>query len=121
MLTYRLALRLVRDRLVACGLTAAALAGIYTVWSERPLLFGVLFLLVLLWTVEVPDSFVGRHPMVVVPVLMWLWANTHGTYQLGFAYLGLHLLGRWVDGARRGRAGSARCSSARSSRSPRCS
>ena len=98
MLTYRLALRLVRDRLVACGLTAAALAGIYTVWSERPLLFGVLFLLVLLWTVEVPDSFVGRHPMVVVPVLMWLWANTHGTYQLGFAYLGLHLLGRWVDG-----------------------
>jgi hypothetical protein len=99
MLTYRLALRLVRDRMVACGLTAAALAGIYTVWSERPLLLGVLFLLVLLWTVEVPDSFVGRHPLVVVPVLMWLWANTHGTYQLGFAYLGLHVLGRWLDGA----------------------
>ena len=98
MLTYRLALRLVRDRLVACGLTAAALAGVYTVWSERPLLFGVLFLLLLLWTVEVPDSFVGRHPLVVVPVLMWLWANTHGTYQLGFAFLGLHLLGRWADG-----------------------
>jgi hypothetical protein len=99
-LTYRLALRLVRDRIVACGLSAAALAGIYTVWSERPLLIGVLFLLVLLWVVEVPDSFVGRHPLVVVPVLMWLWANTHGTYELGFAYLGLHLLGRWLDGAR---------------------
>jgi hypothetical protein len=98
MLTYRLALRIVRDRIVACGLTAAALAGIYTVWSERPLLVGVLFLLVLLWTVEVPDSLVGRHPLVVIPVLMWLWANTHGTYQLGFAYLGLHLLGRWIDG-----------------------
>jgi hypothetical protein len=98
MLTYRLALRLVRDRLVACGLTAAALAGVYTVWSERPLLLGVLSLLVLLWTVEVPDSIVGRHPLVVVPVLMWLWANTHGTYQLGFAYLGLHVLGRWADG-----------------------
>jgi hypothetical protein len=98
-LTYRLALRLVRDRMVACGLTVAALAGIYTVWSERPLLIGVLFLLVLLWVVEAPESLVGRHPMVVVPVLMWLWANTHGTYQLGFAYLGLHLLGRWLDGA----------------------
>jgi hypothetical protein len=98
-LTYRLALRLVRDRMVACGLTAAALAGIYTVWSERPLLIGVLFLLVLLWVVEVPDSLVGRHPLVVIPVLMWLWANTHGTYQLGFAYLGLHLLGRWIDGS----------------------
>jgi hypothetical protein len=103
-LTYRLALHLVRDRLVACGLTAAALAGIYTVWSERPLLIGVLFLLVLLWTVEVPDSVVGRHPLVVIPVLMWLWANTHGTYELGFAYLGLHLLGRWVDGSRPWRA-----------------
>jgi hypothetical protein len=100
MLTYRLALRLVRDRLVACGLTAAALAGIYTVWSERPLLVGVLFLLVLLWVVEVPESIVGRHPLVVIPVLMWLWANTHGTYELGFAYLALHLLGRWLDGAR---------------------
>jgi hypothetical protein len=99
-LTYRLALRLVRDRLVACGLTVAALAGIYTVWSERPLLVGVLFLLVLLWVVEVPESIVGRHPLVVIPVLMWLWANTHGTYELGFAYLGLHLLGRWLDGAR---------------------
>jgi hypothetical protein len=99
-LTYRLALRLVRDRLVACGLTAAALAGIYTVWSERPLLVGVLFLLVLLWVVEVPESIVGRHPLVVIPVLMWLWANTHGTYELGFAYLALHLLGRWLDGAR---------------------
>ncbi len=98
-LTYRLALRLVRDRLVACGLTVAALAGIYTVWSERPLLIGVLFLLVLLWVVEVPESIVGRHPLVVIPILMWLWANTHGTYQLGFAYLGLHLLGRWLDGA----------------------
>ncbi len=98
-LTYRLALRLVRDRMVACGLTAAALAGIYTVWSERPLLIGVLFLLVLLWVVEVPDSVVGRHPLIVVPVLMWLWANTHGTYQLGFAFLGLHLLGRWLGGS----------------------
>jgi len=98
-LTYRLALRLVRDRMVACGLAAAALAGMYTVWSERPLLIGVLLLLVLLWVVEVPDCFVGRHPLVVLPALMWLWANTHGTYQLGFAYLGLHLLGRWIDGA----------------------
>jgi hypothetical protein len=99
-LAYRLALRLVRDRVVACGLTLAALAGIYTLWSERPLLIGVLFFLVLLWTVEVPDSLVGRHPVVVLPALFWLWANTHGSFALGIAYLGLHLLGRWVDGSR---------------------
>jgi hypothetical protein len=100
LLAYRLALRLVRDRVVACGITLAALAGVYTLWSERPLLIGVLFFLVLLWTVEVPDSVAGRHPLVVLPVLFWLWANTHGSFALGFAYLGLHLLGRWVDGAR---------------------
>lgn len=99
-LAYRLALRLARDRLVACGITAAAFAGVFTIWSERPLVIGVLFMLVLLWVVEVPQSIVGRHALVVVPVLMWLWANTHGTYQLGFAYIGLHLLGRWLDGAR---------------------
>ena len=100
LLAYRLALRLVRDRVVACGITLAALAGIYTLWSERPLLIGVLFFLVLLWTVEVPDSIAGRHPLVVLPVVFWLWANTHGSFALGFAYLGLHLLGRWVDGSR---------------------
>ena len=99
-LAFRLALRLVRDRAVACGITLAALTGIYTLWSERPLLIGVLFFLVLLWTVEVPDSLVGRHPLVTLPVLFWLWSNTHGSFALGFAYLGLHLLGRWLDGSR---------------------
>ena len=99
-LAFRLALRLVRDRAVACGITVAALTGIYTLWSERPLLLGVLFFLVLLWIVEVPDCFVGRHPLVALPVLFWLWSNTHGTFALGFAYLGLHLVGRWLDGAR---------------------
>ncbi len=120
-LAYRLALRLVRDRVVACGITLAALAGIYTVWSERPLLIGVLFLLVLLWVVEMPDSIVGRHMLVVVPVLMWLWANTHGTYELGFAYLALHLLGRWTDGAPPWAGESGDCSWARRSPASRSS
>ena len=35
----------------------------------------------------------------MLPVLFWLWANVHGSFALGFAYLGLHLLGRWLDGA----------------------
>ena len=82
---------------MACGLTVAALAGVFTLWSTRPLVIGVLFLVVLLWVVEVPDSAVGRHPLVVLPILFWLWANVHGSFALGFAYLALHLLGRWVD------------------------
>ena len=72
----------------------------YVLWSERPLLLGLLFFMILLWIVEVPDCWVGRHPLVSLPVVFWLWANVHGSFALGFVYLGLHLLGRWLDGAR---------------------
>ena len=99
-LVFRLALRLTRERIRASLLTVAALAGLYTLWSERPLLLGILFFVVLLWVVEVPDCLVGRHPLVAMPVLFWLWANVHGSFALGFAYVGLHLLGRWLDGHR---------------------
>ena len=102
-LAFRLALRLSRERIRAALLTVAALGGLYTLWSERPLLLGVLFFLILLWIVEVPDSIVGRHPLVALPVVFWVWANVHGTFALGFAYLALHLLGRWFDGDAAGR------------------
>lgn len=98
-LAFRLALRLSHDRVRAALLTVTALAGLYTLWSERPLLLGVLFLVVLAWIVEVPDSGVGRYPVLSLPAVFWLWANVHGSFALGAAYLGLHLLGRWLDGA----------------------
>jgi hypothetical protein len=106
-LAYRLALRLGRDRLVAMGLTLAAIGASFTLWSERPLFLGILALVGLLWIVEVPDSRLGRRPLVAIPVLLWLWANVHGTFALGFAYLGLHLAGRWLEGSApwRGREG----------------
>jgi hypothetical protein len=97
-LAFRLALHLSGDRVRAALLTGLALAGLDTLWSERPLVFGVLALVVLLWVVEVPESFVGRRPLIALPVLLWCWANVHGTFALGFAYLALHLLGRWLDG-----------------------
>jgi hypothetical protein len=99
-LTFRLALRLTHDRIRAALLAIAALVCLFTLWAQRPLILGVLLLVLVLWTVEVPDSVLGRHPLVVLPVLFWLWANVHGSFALGFAYLGLHLLGRWLDGAR---------------------
>jgi len=98
-LAYRLAVRLSGGWLRGAGIAAASTAGLFALWSERPLVFGVLFLLALIWVVEVPDSWVGRHPLVVVPVLLWLWVNVHGSFALGVAYLGLHVLGRWIDGA----------------------
>jgi hypothetical protein len=98
-LSYRLALRLSRSRLRAAGITAAALTAVFSLWSERPLVIGLVCLLVLLWVVEVPDAWIARHPLVTIPALMWLWANIHGSFALGYAYLALHLVGRWVDGA----------------------
>jgi len=98
-LTYRLALRLARQRMLAALLGVAALGGLLTLWSERPLLMGVLAFLGLLWLVEVPDCAWGRRPLLTLPVLMWLWANVHGTWALGLLYVGLHLIGRWLDGA----------------------
>ena len=97
-LVFRLAHRLAGDRTRATLLAFAATAMSITVWSERPLLQGVLAMVVLIWVVEVPDSVAGRHPLAVVPPVMWLWANLHGTFALGFAYLALHLCGRWLDG-----------------------
>jgi hypothetical protein len=98
-LVFRLALRLSGAWPRAAGITAVALAGVYTLWSARPLVLGVLFLVVLLWVVEVPDSVAGRHPLVALPVLLWLWVNVHGSFALGLGYLGLHLVGRWFEGA----------------------
>jgi hypothetical protein len=98
-LTYRLVLRLCGDHLVAVGLTLAAIGCSFTLWSARPLFLGLLAFVVLLWIVEVPDSPLGRRPRLSIPVLMWLWANVHGTFALGFLFLALHLAGRWLDRA----------------------
>jgi Beta-lactamase enzyme family len=97
--TYLLVHRISRDRLAAVGLTLAAIGASFTLWSARPLFLGILAFLGLLWIVEVPDSWLGRRAIWTIPVLLWLWANTHGTFSLGLVYLGLHLAGRWLDGA----------------------
>ena len=97
--TYRLVHRLSRDRLAAVGLTLAAIGASFTLWSARPLFLGILAFLGLLWIVEVPDSWLGRRAIWAIPALIWLWANIHGTFSLGLVYLGLHLAGRWLEGA----------------------
>jgi len=99
-LWYRLALRLCRDRMRAFLITLFSLGASFTLWSPRPLLFGILAFLILVWIVEAPDSTVGRSPLFAIPPLIWVWANIHGSFMLAFVYLGLHCLGRWLDGAR---------------------
>jgi len=98
-LAYALARRLTGDHVRTVGVTLAAVGASFTLWSERPLFLGLLLLVVVLWVVEVPDSWLGRRPRVALPVLFWLWANVHGSFSLGFVYLALHVAGRWLDGS----------------------
>jgi hypothetical protein len=98
-LTYRLVVRLGRDHVVAVLVTLPAIGASFTLWSERPLFLGLLAFVGLVWIVEVPDGWLGRRPLVALPILVWVWANVHGSFALGFVYLGLHLAGRWLDGA----------------------
>ena len=80
------------------ALVIPALACTFSVQSERPLIFGLVLLSVVVFTIEVPDSFLGRHPRIVIPAAMWLWVNVHGTFSLGFLYLAVYLFGRYLDG-----------------------
>jgi hypothetical protein len=95
---FRVALHATGDRVRALALAIPALACTFTVRSERPLMFGLVLLSLLVFTVEVPTSFLGRHPRVVIPVMLWVWVNVHGTFSLGFGYLVVHLVGCWLDG-----------------------
>ncbi len=98
--SFRLVLRLTRDRMRAVGVALVGVGASFTLWSERPLLFGLVGLVALLWIVEVPDSRLGRRPLVAVPIVVWLWAQCHGSFALGAGYLGLHILGRILDDRR---------------------
>ncbi len=94
-LWYRLALRLCGDRRNAAIITALSLGTSWTVWAPRPLLAGLLCFLLLVWIVESEARGWG---LFVVAPLMWIWANLHGSFMLGFAYLGLYLIGEWAEG-----------------------
>ncbi len=96
---FRIALHESRDRKRATVIGLAAFTVVATMFSERPLGFGLLALAVVVWIVEAPESRLGRRPEVSLPIVMWLWGNVHGSMALGFAYIALHLVGRALDGA----------------------
>jgi hypothetical protein len=96
---YRIALRCCGHRLRAAGITLPAFAVVAAMWSERPLAFGLVALVALVVIVELPESWLGRHQVFAMPVVMWLWLNVHGSFALGYLYVALHLVGRALDGA----------------------
>ncbi len=76
-------------RVVAVGF---ALAIGSSLWSERPLMFGLLFLAMALLAADG-----GMRTAWLVPI-GWLWVNTHGSFPLGFVALGALALGARLDG-----------------------
>jgi hypothetical protein len=64
------------------------------VWVERPLLFGLLGIGLVIALAEGHGD-----PRWAIPV-MWMWVNTHGSFPLGFVAVGLMALGARLDGDR---------------------
>jgi hypothetical protein len=70
-------------------------------WSPRPLIFGLLGMVLLVTAVER-----RWRPWILVPIL-WFWCNTHGSFPLAVAWLAARVVGEWIDD-RRWPAGTAR-------------
>jgi hypothetical protein len=67
------------------------IVGVDGGWVERPLLFGLVALALVLLAAE------GRlDPRWLVPV-MWAWVNLHGSFPLGLVAIALLALGRRLD------------------------
>jgi hypothetical protein len=98
-LLFYVAYKCSRDRVRAFGLALISMCVLMQVWSERPLLVGLLAMMIVVIVCELPDTLVARRPEITLPIVMWIWVNSHGTFVVGFAYLALHLIGRALDGA----------------------
>ena len=73
---------------------AAATSGVY--WAARPYLVTFVFAAVFLWILE--DFRLGRLPqgsrrLWLLPLLMMVWANSHGGFAVGFLIWGVYVAG----------------------------
>ncbi len=107
-LMWSAAIGAARDRLRAAGITLVAFVVALNVFGERPLAFGMVAAALTVLVIEQPDRWIGRRPLLALPVIFWLWGNTHGSMSLGFVYLALHLIGRWTEGTSPFRPGRER-------------
>ena len=76
-------------RIVLCGVVAVM--GV-TGWTERPLLFGLVFVVLLYLAAD--GAF---DPRWAVPI-MWVWVNVHGSFPLGLVLVGALAIGSRLDG-----------------------
>lgn len=78
------------------ALAAALVVGLGVVyWSPRPLAFGIVAFALSVLIVE------RRRPWWLLVPVVWVWANSHGSFVLGLGWLVLVAAGEWLDGGRR--------------------
>lgn len=63
-------------------------------WSERPYMIGVIGLAVVWLALE------GSVTSWILVPLLWVWANTHGSYPLAFVLIAAVMVGEAIDGRR---------------------
>ena len=61
-------------------------------WSPRPQMFTFLFAAMFMHLLR-RHRRGERTPVWILPILLWLWANLHGGYLIGFVFIALFLLG----------------------------
>jgi hypothetical protein len=74
------------------GLSATLAVGLGApLWSPRPLMFGLICFALVVTVVEK-----RRTPWLLLPIV-WVWANTHGSFPIGLVWLGARAAGEWLD------------------------
>ena len=90
-LVWKLTSRKNHNVFVPLILTGSVLIIGATMWSARPLLFGLLGFVLVLAVVE------GLiRPQWLLPI-MWVWVNTHGSFPLAGVLVGTVVVGEWID------------------------
>jgi hypothetical protein len=85
--------RLARTGVAVRTMASAGVAVLFgaVFWSPRPLVIGLLGLVLLITVVETRAS-----PWWIIPIT-WVWVNSHGSFPLGALWLGLAYLGAVLD------------------------
>ncbi len=85
--------RLARTGAAVRTMASAGVAVLFgaVFWSPRPLVLGLLGLVLLITVVESEG-----HPLWIIPIT-WVWVNSHGSFPLGALWLGLYYVGAVLD------------------------
>ena len=76
-------------RTALAGITAVGVGT--SLWTARPLLFGLICMALTITIVER-----RRSPWLLIPVV-WLWVNSHGSFPLGLVWLGARAVGEGLE------------------------